>query len=386
MKVLLNPRIWLALAVLLAIDTCFQLGGYSRLASRNSHSGTTLRTLNAMNLQGLREALPARADSPASSVDGRRDTVTIGSSVAVYGLDHARIAAAARQSGHQHSNLSLPGSALLTFRQWASWLPVHAPKVHGGLIVMAPGDVQALGNGSYELAIVAPLKSLADGLWWHEHVPFARDNLETYGLFSGLALYRNDLQQLIAHPWQRRFELRWWRTHLRESNSLSTQFAFDGDLCGIDLSSTEACIAAPRPDTMPEAEFQAVQGVCQTIKATSINVPDWTHSTPPEVKRVQTLRREIINSLGWRERTLVLVLPMHPLWRSSYAKGAQAALTNTYAAQVASGAVRYLDYQNVFDDAGVPACKVFHDMYHLNRLGQSIVTDKLLPEMAWLNR
>jgi hypothetical protein len=371
-SILLNPRVWIALLVMLAVDLVFQLGGYNRFASRDSHSGTTLRTLSALNLRGRDQI----------------DTVTIGSSVAVYGLDHARIAQAASAQGHLHVSLALPGSALLTYRQWAKWLPKNAPKVRGGLMVLAPGDFQSLGNGSYELAIVAPIKSLGDGLWWQEHVPFVRENLDTYGLFSGLALFRNDLQQLIANPLKRRGELRWWREHLRQSDYLSTQTAFDGNLCGIDLSSSDSCLAAVKPEMMPEADFQAVQQTCQTLKAQSSNVPDWTNpaNVPAETRRVQNLRRELISELGWQDHAVVLVLPMHPMWETTRVKGAAALMAEIYQPQVASGSVRFLNYQNIFDEAGVAPCEAFHDMYHLNRLGQKIVTDKLLPELAWLYR
>ena len=370
--IFLNPRVWIALLVMLAVDLVFQLGGYNRFASRDSHSGTTLRTLSALNLRGRDQI----------------DTVTIGSSVAVYGLDHARIAQAAAAQGHQHASLALPGSALLTFRQWAKWLPKNATKVRGGLMVLAPGDFQSLGNGSYELAIVAPIKSLGDGLWWQEHVPFDRANLETYGIFSGLALFRNDLQQLIANPLKRRGELRWWREHLRQSDYLSTQTAFDGNLCGIDLSSSDACLAANKPKMMPEAEFQAVLQTCQTLKAQASNVPDWTNpaNVPAETRRVQSLRRELISELGWQDHAVVLVLPMHPLWESTRVKGAAALMAEIYQPLVATGSVRFLNYQNIFEEAGVPPCEAFHDMYHLNRFGQKIVTDKLLPELAWLYR
>ena len=367
-----NSRIWIALVVMLAIDLVFQLGGYNRFASRDSHSGTTLRTLSALNLRGRDQV----------------DTVTIGSSVAVYGLDHARIAEAALARDHQHVSLALPGSALLTFRQWAQWLPKNAPKVHGGLMVLAPGDFQSLGNGSYELAIVAPIKSLTDGIWWQEHVPFARENLDTYGLFSGLALFRTDFQQLIANPLKRRSELRWWREHLRQSDYLSAQTAFDGNLCGIDLSSSDSCLAASKPAMMPEAEFQAVQQTCQMLKAQSMNVPDWTNAAnvPAETRRVQSLRRGLIDELGWQNRAVVLVLPMHPMWETTRVKGAGALMAEIYQPLEASGAVRFLNYQHVFEEAGVPSCEVFHDMYHLNRLGQKIVTDRLLPELVWLYR
>lgn len=367
-----NARVWIALVVMVAVDLTIQLGGYNHFVSRDSHSGTTIRTLSALNLRGRDQI----------------DTVTIGSSVAVYGLDHARIAQAAAAQGHQHVSLALPGSALLTFRQWAKWLPKNTPNVRGGLMVLAPGDFQLLGNGSYELAIVAPIKSLSDGLWWREHVPFVRENLETYGLYSGLALFRNDLQQLIAHPLKRRTELRWWREHLRESDYLSTQTAFDGNLCAIDLSSSETCLAASKPPLMPEAEFQAIQQTCAMLKAQASTVADWTipANVPAETRRVQSLRRNLVAELGWQNRAIVLVLPMHPMWETTRVKGAGALMAEIYQPLVATGSVRFLNYQSIFKDAGVPPCEVFHDMYHLNRLGQKIVTDKLLAELTWLYR
>ena len=371
-RLFLNPRLWLAIAVMVSIDIAIQLGAYKHLASRNSHSGATLRTMNAINLHG-----PAQID-----------TVTIGSSVAVYGIDHARVAENAAKFGRSHVSLALPGSSLMTLRQWAKWLPKNIPAVHGGLIVLGPGEFQYLGNGSYELAIVTPLKSLNDGFWWREHVPFKRDNLETYGLYSGLAQFRGDIQQLVAHPLQRKAELNWWRNHLRQVDYLTTQSVFDGDLCGMDLSSAELCLASPKPESMLDADFQAVQQTCQQLIPPANGIADWTipANVPSETRRVQNLRRRLVTDLGWQNRTVVVVLPMHPLWETTRVKGARALMTETYQPLVDNGSVQYLNYQDLFADAGVPSCKVFHDMYHLNRLGQKMVTDALLPELSWLYR
>jgi hypothetical protein len=32
----------------------------------------------------------------------------------------------------------------------------------------------------------------------------------------------------------------------------------------------------------------------------------------------------------------------------------------------------------------LPACQGFYDLYHLNGVGQKLVTDRLLDELAWM--
>jgi hypothetical protein len=368
-----NHRLWIAFAVFLLIDLAFQLGAYEPLVARDSHAGSVLRSLNALEIRGAADV----------------DTVTLGSSVANFGLDHSRIAARARALGHGYANFAHPGSALLALRQWGQWLPKHAPSVRSGIWVLAPDDLQFLGNGSYELALVAPLKSLGDGFWWQEHVPFDARNLDSYGLFSGLALYRNDVQQLSAHPNQRKRELGWWRKQLRKSDYLIAESTLDGDVCALDLSSVAACLANPRPASMTLNDFAAIQKACADLQAKQVLPPaDWRidANVPAQTRRAEQLARDLITQLQWQNHALVLVLPTHPLWTSARPIGASRRMVDTFKAQQEAGQLRYLDYQNLFTNAGVPACRVFHDMYHLNRFGQKMVTDALLPELAWLYR
>jgi hypothetical protein len=368
-----NPRLWLALIAFVLIDLAFQLGAYEPFVARNSHAGSVLRSLNALEIRGVDDV----------------DTVTLGSSVANFGLDHARIAARARALGHGYANLAHPGSALLTLRQWGQWLPKHAPSVRSGIWVLAPDDLQNLGNGSYELALVAPLKSLSDAFWWQEHVPFDAHDLDTYGLFSGLAMYRNDLQQLSAHPHQRKRELGWWRKQLRKSDYLVASSILDGDLCALDLSSLQACLAKPRPAAMSTDDFAAIQKVCTDLQSRqSASRVDWriAANVPKQTRRAEQIAADLITQLQWQNHALVLVLPTHPLWASTRPIAASARMADAFKAQQQTGQVRYLDYQDLFTNAGVPACRVFHDMYHLNRLGQQMLTDALLPELEWLYR
>lgn len=370
-QIFLNPRLWIALLVMCAVDLAFQLGAYRSLAARESHSGATIRMLSAMNLRGADQI----------------DSVTIGSSVAVYGLAHQRIAEFAAQRDYVHANLSLPGSALMTFRQWGKYLPKTAPRVKRGIIVLEPNDFLYLGNGSYELAMVTPMKSLSDGLWWNEHVPFNASNLETYGLFSGLASYRLDIQQLIANPRQRRAEIQWWRAYLRSRNTLSANHIVEGQLCSVDLRTRDTCLASTRPIDMDAQRFAALKQSCQEkLEVPEGGVPDWRipSAVPAQTRRVQQLRRKLFQELGWTQRSLVVVLPMHPLWDQSRALGAAEIMRETYQPLVDQGLLRYVDLRNLFAEAGVPACQGFYDLYHLNGVGQKLVTDRLLDELAWM--
>jgi hypothetical protein len=249
--------------------------------------------------------------------------------------------------------------------------------------------LQNLGNGSYELALVAPLKNLGDGFWWQEHVPFDVHDLDSYGLFSGLALYRNDLQQLSAHPRQRERELGWWRKQLRKSDYLVASSILDGDLCALDLSSVIACLNNARPASMGADDFAAIQRVCADLQSRQASSRiDWgiAANVPAQTRRAEQFAADLIPQLRWQNHALILVLPTHPLWASARPMAASARMADTFKAQQQAGQVRYLDYQDLFANTGVPTCRVFHDMYHLNRLGQQLVTDALLPELDWLYR
>jgi hypothetical protein len=364
-----NPRLWIALLLVVLIDLAFQLGAYRTLASRDSHAGLTLRTMSALNLRGRAQV----------------DAVTLGSSVAVYGIDHGRIEKIAAAAGFEHANLSLPGSALMTFRQWGKWLPVNAPRVKRGVLVFSPGDFQAIGNGSYELGIVAPMKRLGDGLWWREHVPFSAADVDTYGLFSGLMLYRHDLKQLFAHPLQRRTELRWWRNYLRSQDYLASPVALEGDVCGLDLSSPAACAASAKPAAMTATAFAALQQTCVQISQRAR-----AGATPtPGAVRAQVLGRQMLAELNW-DRAVVAVLPMHPIWDSATADVGNAptavdTIKLTFQQPIEQGRVRYVNLQNVLTlNATTPACTLFADLYHVNARGRAVLTDALERELAWV--
>ena len=92
----------------------------------------------------------------------------------------------------------------------------------------------------------------------------------------------------------------------------------------------------------------------------------------------------MFQELGWTKRSLVVVLPMHPMWEQTRALGAAGIMRETYQPLVDTGMVRYVDLRNIFTDAGVPACEVFHDLYHLNGQGQKMVTDRLTPDLTWM--
>ena len=100
----LLPRIVLPLLAVLALEGVFRTDFWERFAAPGSHAGTSIR---------LKQAVAAEP-RPI-------DFVTLGSSRAEYGLDHARIAALGARHGKVHANLSMPGShwmSVMTVIQW----------------------------------------------------------------------------------------------------------------------------------------------------------------------------------------------------------------------------------------------------------------------------
>ncbi len=358
----LLPRIVLPLLALLALEGLFRSNFWERFAAPDSHAGTSIR---------LKQAVAAAS--------GKIDFVTLGSSRAVYGLDHARIAALAQQHGKVHANLSMPGSHWMSVMAVIDWLRSERPEVQGGIIALSAADLQYVGNGSYELAIVRPFQGLlsdhggaTERFDWHDP--------SSFGSVSALYQYRGDLQDALRHPLQRSQSINWFA-------SFGKHQLFDGprqkfDTCAMPWNSLVDCAA----HVPVNADEQHVVNLCQGFAANAGKVGDWTgldpKALPEDRQQVLDQRQHELRAVGWKKPPLVILLPITHHWsRELLPKGAQAFAHTVLDPLAAEGKIRLLDFSDFFDVDGVTRCDVFWDIYHQNEKGLTELTDALLPEI-----
>ena len=93
MNKLRSVRLLLPILLLAACEAAFRSGCWEPFAAPNSHAGTSVRVKRAL-----------------AEFSGPIDFVTLGSSRAVYGLDHQLIAERAASHGYTHANLSMAGA------------------------------------------------------------------------------------------------------------------------------------------------------------------------------------------------------------------------------------------------------------------------------------
>lgn len=358
----LLPRILLPLLAVLAIELLFRSNFWERFAAPDSHAGTSVR---------LKQAVAAEP-RPI-------DFVTLGSSRAVYGLDHRRIAEMAARHGKVHVNLSMPGSHWMSVMAVIDWLRTERPEVQGGVIALAVPDLQYESNGSYELAIVRPFQTLlsdnggvANRFNWRDAT--------TFGSVSALFQYRSDLQNALRHPLQRGKAIEWF-------SSFGKHTLYDGprqqiDTCAMDWDTLASC-AAHVPGNPDE---QHVAALCQSLAAGSGQGGDWSQldagALPDDRKLVLQQRQGELRRIGWKKPPLVILLPVTHHWtRELMPKGARSWAHLVLDPLAAEGRIRLLDYSEFFDVDGKTRCDVFWDIYHQNEKGLSELTDALLPEI-----
>lgn len=358
----LLPRICLPLLALLLLEGAFRSKLWERFAAPDSHAGTSIRVKQAV------AAEPRRIDF-----------VTLGSSRAVYGLDHARIAALAAKHGKVHANLSMPGSHWMSVIAEVDWLRSARPEVQGGVIALSVADMQYIGNGNYELAIVRPFQNWLSDRGEAEQRFDWRDST-TFGAVSALYQYRGDLQDALRHPLQRGKTIGWFA-------SFGQHLLFDGprklvDTCAMPWNTLASC-AAHLP--IDGDQQHAVQ-LCQSLVVSAGKGGDWTQlnaaALPPDRQQVLDQRQRELRGIGWKKPPLVILLPVTEHWsRELLPRGVRAWAHTILDPLVADGSIKLLDYSDFFDVAGHTRCDVFWDSFHENAKGLSELTDALLPEI-----
>lgn len=350
------------LAVLAVFEALFALGAWEPVAAPMSHSGTTI----AMKREWEAHSAPV-------------DVVTLGSSRAVYGLDHRRLADAAHADGLAHASFAMAGSHWMTVRSVSRWLERRRPEVSRRLIALSVLDFQFAGNGPYELAIVEPVRSRADAAWLTDHVAFSRADVATYGIYSSLFQYREDVQSLARGAGFRVRELSW-------SRSSRPPMLFDGpretdDICATDTSRLAAC-ARPTRDGAPVAERRVAEQ-CRGLLPAARPVQPAASAAPLAMDG--SARAVILAELGqarWRGRTTVLLLPTHGVWLREIAPaGLRERVLAELAPLVAAGTIELLDYTDFLGAGPARECDGYWDLYHQNARSATALTEAVVADL-----
>ena len=350
------------------LDLAFQLGIYEPLASPQSHAGMSISVKRALDGAAFR----------------RIDLVTLGSSRPVYGIDHEALTRAAAAHGLVYANLSVPGMHWMSLGIITDWLARRHPEVQGGIIALAVQDFLAPGNGSYELGIAYPFRTFSEIPWMREHVPFDWHDPATYGLYSGLFEYHEDVQDLVAHPQHRRKLLRWFHARAPQQVLQANANETTG-LCSAGVSKLSDCATMAARDPALAAKLAPQCRMLEDAAKGRYDMRpflDGRQSVPPALALARDLVRAQLRRLHWKIAPVIVLMPMHDAWlRDAMPQGAHAWALHVLAPLVADGTIRLLDETDLFNSESGTDCSAFFDFYHNNVSGRERLMQKIMPEL-----
>jgi hypothetical protein len=363
-----RKHLWLALALVLLVEALLRTPATALLQSGASHTGRSLQLQSALTAIGPENI----------------EVVTLGNSVAEYGIDHVALGLSLRAKGLDYASLAMPGGHLLTLRALTRFARERMTGLRAAVVLISLTEFETVGNGSYEMAIAQPWLRFGDWRWTDEHVPPDLSEPSTLGAYSALAGYRHQFQFLSRHPARLWKAWRWWRWPSVDARLWPTGRGPAG-LCGMDTSSVAACLDESRPldAALTPAETAAVaRATCANLLLPGQHQGDWRghdlEQESPVFKRMREIRQEQVRDLPGKTRPLVVLMPVHPLWeRERLAIGVRDWVDQIYGPLAASGEIRWLDLSRIFELPGMQPCTYFGDMYHLNSAGQAVVTGEI---------
>jgi len=365
LKLLLAP-----LLLLLGVEALFRAGAWEPFARPDSHAGTSILRKRAL----------------ASPAYRHIDYVTLGSSRPEYGLDHEALAALAQRHDRVYANLSMPGSHWMTLDVLGDWLAREHAEIRGGIIALSIQDFLFAGNGAYELGIVYPFHRLVDVPGMARHVPFDRADLATWGLYSALFEYREDVRDALLHPRERRDSLAWW--HARPAEELLRRNTHrDEDMCAFGLDALDAC------DKVESASGDRAAGLvrqCQELRSGAKGRFDLTAMTrqqplPEFLQRTRDLVRARLRSLRWSTPPIVVLMPTPRVWQDAVSpSGLHDWALEVLRPLAEDGSIHLIDATTALDTDGRTDCRLFFDFYHQNDAGRARLMETLLPQIAAL--
>ncbi len=363
--------IWLLLApflLLLAIEGLFHTELWEGQAQPASHAGTSVQLKRA-----LRDPLAQQLD-----------WVTLGSSRPEYGIDHAAWARRAHEHGLVHANLSMPGTHWMTIEVLRRWLARTHPHVRGAVIAMSIQDFTWVGNSSYELSIVQPFRNLGDTAWIAQHVPFDLHDPATWGTYSAMAQWRDDIRQWLTNPMARADSIAWARTNLTPARTLFENPAAHEDICRHHITALSACEHLTQAD---DDTSRMLLRQCRELRTLADQRLDFTAmlggaAIPPQIARARELVRAQLRHVTWPEPPIVVLMPVPSLWqREVLGPGMHQWALAVLQPLVDEGSIRLFDATDVLT-TGADECRNYFDFYHQSPRGRDVLDAWLEPRLS----
>jgi hypothetical protein len=354
--------------LVLLVEALFELGAWERLAKPESHAGMSITKKLALEDPAIRHI----------------DFVTLGSSRPVYGIDHALLASNAAARGYVHVNLSVAGMHWMSLGVITNWLSAHHPEVRGGVIALTVQDLLAPGNGSYELGIAYPFHTLGEIPWMSEHVPFNWHDPATYGLYSALFQYHEDVQDYLRHPEARSDSLTYYRS-LTAQQVLTSDLEETSNLCNAHINTLNDCADTTARDASVDAALRPQCKLMQDTANGRYDLRPFLDGLPltGNLQKTRDLVRAQLRALSWPEPPVVVLMPMHSIWlKYAMPEGTHEWALSILTPLANEGKIRLLDYTDLFNDVGGNSdCSAFLDFYHNNASGRGRLMQLLVPEL-----
>ena len=304
-----------------------------------------------------------------------------------HGLDHVAINAAAAHHGKFHANMSVSGGHWLTVATLVEWLAKNEPQLSGGIITTEIPNFLGVGNGSYELTVIEPFRNLTDFDRAAKHVPWQRDELGTYGVYSALFSYRDDIQQLISHPLDRKRQLQ-ANAGIAPLIRLTGNTPDQPDMCRYGFADRRTCDAvAADPNPLLPAKL-----LCDgNIRGAGVPSVLPSDHIPAEFAAQADSVRQILRNVRWPKPPLLVLMPIPRMMQEHiFPQNLHAMTLMMLAPLVAEGRIELLDMTSALDDSNGPPgndCRMYHDFYHESPAGRAQLTALLLPKLeAYLYR
>jgi hypothetical protein len=357
-------------APLLLIALCealFRFGIWEAMVKPESHAGTSLRVKRALNDPAL----------------AKLDYVTLGSSRPVYGIDHEALAKLAQEHGAVHANLSMPGSHWMTVDVVTDWLAAHRPPLQGGVLAMDLMTFMFPGNGSYELAIVAPFRGFADDATVTAHVPFNLDDKGSWGSHSALYQYREDIQDFVRAPAERGKSLHWWNENFKATDIVLRNPTETREMCEFGVNSVAAC---DKVDAATGPAADNLRHQCRELRGALAGRLDFgalmrQSPMPIELQQARDNVRNRLRALKWKQPPVIVLMPLTGAWKEAAPLGLHEWTLNVLQPLVDEGRIRVIDVTDAL--AGTPngGCQYYFDFFHQNDSGRALLMQSLLPQL-----
>jgi hypothetical protein len=231
---------------------------------------------------------------------------------------------------------------------------------------------------------VYPFRGLGDTAEMAQHVPFDVHDPATYGLYSGLFAYHEDVQDLLEHPFHRNTLLKYFRAltprHVLAENTDETR-----NMCASPVQSLADCAELSRLKTGVDSRLIPQ---CQQLQGAASGrfdlQPYLDGQAPPErLQQARDLIRAQLRDIDWPTPPLIVLMPVPTIWtRDVMPAGAHEWALSVLRPLVDERRIRLVDYTDIFaDGADASECSAFFDLYHNNVDGRKHVMEKLTPEL-----